>query len=151
MSGIRINKLANVIPLNIAAWDKECMLRLYVGQGNVRGRYFEGRGWSSVKRRISKKYVSVCAKPLDRVLEELKIDYVDWIKIDVEGSEHEVLKGLSKTIKRSRPRLIVESNDYLKLQTFGEKFCHAVDRIASSYFVGYPLDRINDPELIKKR
>ena len=137
-----MNKLANVIPLNIAAWDKECTLRLYVGRGNVRNHYLKGRGWSSVKRKVSSESVSVYAKPLDDVLEELEIAHVDWIKIDVEGSEHEVLKGLSRTIKCCRPKLLVEStNDYFQLQTFGEKFGYGLRKIAPSYYLVYSLAR----------
>lgn len=39
----------------------------------------------------------------DEYLDNKKIDHVDFIKIDVEGYEYEVLKGLKKTIAHSRP------------------------------------------------
>jgi hypothetical protein len=33
---------------------------------------------------------------------------VDWIKIDVEGAEYEVLLGLEETLSRFKPKLIIE-------------------------------------------
>ena len=48
---------------------------------------------------------------LDQVdRETLHLDRLDWIKIDVEGAEVEVLKGAVETLKRLRPRLVVESH-----------------------------------------
>lgn len=40
-------------------------------------------------------------RPVDDMLEELGITEVDFIKIDVDGPEPKVLKGLERTIKRS--------------------------------------------------
>ena len=62
------------------------------------------------------KSTKVRARPLDAVLDELGIKAVDWIKIDVEGAEVEVLRGLGKTISRSPLlKLLVEvHSDKLK-------------------------------------
>lgn len=35
-------------------------------------------------------------------------DRLDWVKMDVEGAEVEVLKGAEQTIKRFKPRILVE-------------------------------------------
>lgn len=45
-----------------------------------------------------------------RRLDGLKLPRVDLIKIDVEGMENEVLRGATRTIKRTRPILFVENN-----------------------------------------
>ena len=46
---------------------------------------------------------------MDKILNELCINNCNLIKVDVEGSEYEVLKGLIKTLKNSREcRVIVE-------------------------------------------
>jgi FkbM family methyltransferase len=42
------------------------------------------------------------------VLDELNLEPVGFIKVDVEGFEHEVLAGALKTIARDRPSLLVE-------------------------------------------
>ncbi len=49
-----------------------------------------------------KNYKIKCEKG-DDFLEKASIDHVHFIKIDVEGYEFEVLKGLETTIERSRP------------------------------------------------
>ena len=40
---------------------------------------------------------------------------IDLIKIDVNGHELSVVKGLSKIIKRDKPALIIETNDNIKI------------------------------------
>ena len=39
---------------------------------------------------------------------------VDFIKIDVEGAEREVVLGAKRTIQHDRPRIIIEAHTYLK-------------------------------------
>ena len=41
-------------------------------------------------------------------LDDLHLFNVDWIKIDVEGSELDVLRGASRTIQIDKPKLVVE-------------------------------------------
>lgn len=41
-------------------------------------------------------------------IDSLELDRVDWIKIDTEGTEADVLKGAKETIERCKPNLIVE-------------------------------------------
>lgn len=50
---------------------------------------------------------------LDEVAGRIGLDRVDWIKIDVEGAEENVIKGSSKTISRFTPNLIVECHTFL--------------------------------------
>jgi FkbM family methyltransferase len=38
---------------------------------------------------------------------------VDWIKIDVEGAEVEVLRGAENTIRQHRPRMIIENHLFM--------------------------------------
>lgn len=48
-------------------------------------------------------------RPVDDILEELGILSVDFIKVDVDGPEPKVLKGLERTIKRSpNMKMIIE-------------------------------------------
>lgn len=101
IKNINLNRLKNVIPLNIAAWHTDEKLKLFFGPNT---------GESTVKKE-GNSYIWVKARALDRVLEELGCKRIDWIKIDVEGAEFEVLKGLENTLKRSNPILIVEVFD----------------------------------------
>jgi len=50
-------------------------------------------------------------KVFDDVVPELKLQRMDFMKIDVEGSELDVLKGSYKTIKHFRPWIMLEVSD----------------------------------------
>jgi FkbM family methyltransferase len=48
------------------------------------------------------------------------IDRVDGIKVDVQGAESYVLRGLRETLERHKPKLVVEYHDYADLTEFLE-------------------------------
>lgn len=51
-------------------------------------------------------------RSLDSFLDERPgIELIDWMKIDVEGAELEVLKGAEKTLRMSRPSILVENHE----------------------------------------
>ena len=97
---IKLNGLANVITLNYAVYSKKCRLKLYDSYSIMQER----------AEKISQKYIEVNASTLDYLLFELiKITKVDWIKIDVEGAEYEVLKGACNILSSSNDiRLVIE-------------------------------------------
>src|SRR5437867_12396554 len=89
-SNLKLNGIQNTTALNIAAHDKEEQVRLegidsmlHVTR-NVEGG-FEARGI-----------------PLGKVLEELKTDHVDLLKIDVQGHERKVLDGMADMLRERR-------------------------------------------------
>lgn len=43
-----------------------------------------------------------------------KLTKLDWIKIDVEGMEENVIKGGMKTINTYKPKLLIECHDFMK-------------------------------------
>ena len=47
---------------------------------------------------------------IDRLVTELGLQRVDFIKLHVEGSEHQAIKGARNTIGRFRPRLAIAAN-----------------------------------------
>ena len=49
----------------------------------------------------------IAVSPLDALVRELSLDRVDFIKMDIEGSEARALKGAEATLRRFRPRLAV--------------------------------------------
>jgi FkbM family methyltransferase len=51
--------------------------------------------------------VTVQVQPIDDLVEDLKLDAVDFIKIDIEGAEFEALKGATRTLKFYGPQLAV--------------------------------------------
>jgi FkbM family methyltransferase len=95
---IQLNRLKNVVALNIAAWSKECRLPLYI------------KGSSDPHSLVSKssKYIIVRAMKLDDCINKLGLKKISLIKIDVEGAEVQVIDGLCNTLRAHRPKLVVE-------------------------------------------
>lgn len=62
-----------------------------------------------------------------RTLDSFDMPYVDFIKIDCEGYELEVLKGARETLERSRPCVIVEQKPHKLGPNFGIHGTPAVD------------------------
>jgi len=62
-----------------------------------------------------------------RTLDSFMFDNVDYIKIDCEGYELEVLKGARETIERYRPCVIVEQKPHKLMANYGTKGAPAVD------------------------
>jgi len=120
IDGIKKNKLKNVIPLNIAAWDSTTRLKL---------RMYSATGTSSVMNTPGIghliKVENVEAKPLDDAVNELGIKHVDWVKIDVEGAELHVLRGFRNGIIKFKPRVIIEIKEFNRKEVF--KFFEEVD------------------------
>jgi len=103
---IKLNNLHNIITVNAAAWSDNKKLKFYLG---------ESSGQGSTKRNMGDKgdtYIEVNGRSVDSLLEEIKPGIrVDWIKIDVEGAELEVLKGLNNTLLQNSPQLLVEVSE----------------------------------------
>ncbi len=119
---IELNRFRNTIALNLAAWNEDCKLKFFSGNasGQHSARADSGRGSLMVE-----------ARALDHVLGELGVGLVNWVKIDVEGAEFEVLRGLEETITKHKPKMIVEV------------FCQNIDKVEKFLMnYGYDLVRI---------
>jgi FkbM family methyltransferase len=82
-------------------WHEHGTLTLRIANDNSGGHSFvmEERQYTSS--------VEVPVFPLDEVVEELGLERVDFIKMDIEGSERHALRGASQTLKRFRPRMAI--------------------------------------------
>ena len=98
---IALNKLSNVVALNLAVHSKETMVKLY-DPGQKEGRTIYNTIMIERKTSDNQNYVEINAKSLDSILLENGIKQVNWIKIDVEGAEFEVLRGAPNTLSGSR-------------------------------------------------
>jgi FkbM family methyltransferase len=99
---IALNKLTNVLPLHYAVFSTRTRMKLYEQSASAK--------YNSIMltRARTMNYVEVNADTLDSILEQNKINQVNWIKIDVEGAEFEVLKGSTKTLSSSDISLLIE-------------------------------------------
>jgi len=65
---------------------------------------------------------TVTVDTLDSFVKKNDIDYIDFIKIDVEGFEFSVLKGANQTITKYKPALFIEIADNIKGRNYKNKF-----------------------------
>jgi FkbM family methyltransferase len=96
---IKLNNLANIITLNYAVYSQKTRVKLYSSYSIIQERAAQSL----------QSYIEVSADTLDNLLRQVDIDEVNWIKVDVEGAELEVLKGAVGILSRSRDiALLVE-------------------------------------------
>ena len=90
---IKLNGLTNITTLNYAVFSKETTLNLYSSYSIL----------SERSEKNKKDFVKVNGNTLEYLLKELNgISEVNWIKIDVEGAELEVLKGAQRIFSESK-------------------------------------------------
>jgi FkbM family methyltransferase len=79
--------------------------------------------------------VQVRVTTLDRLLPELGIDKVDFIKMDIEGAETDALRGATQTIKKHKPLLAIatEHTDDKRQN------CRSVIEQVRSFGLGYSI------------
>lgn len=105
---VRLNSFDNVRLMKIGLGDREETKTLTV-------RCYESATGSmkeEVKSRILKEWHSKCFQikvyPLDVYIEENNLSKPDFVKIDVEGMEYNVLLGMKNTISKYNPSLFAE-------------------------------------------
>jgi len=115
---IEINHLkGSAITFQIALGAKQ-------GIGSLRGTPIRGWGGFSFLRdqEEDEKEFRVSISTIDTLLAEKKIDPPQVVKIDVEGFEWEVLKGMKECIHKFHPIIFIELHpDYLKKQGISNK------------------------------
>ena len=102
-NNIRNNSLATVVPVNLGVGDHK-------GFANIKK--FDENNFGSIELQyannedLDKSEIKLI--DIDSFVSEEKIDYVDFIKIDVEGFELSVLDGMRNLIVRDHPDLWIE-------------------------------------------
>src|SRR5215208_3440761 len=128
---IQLNKLTNVIALNYAAYSKEDKIKLYLSQEE--SSYTKFYTVMTDRAGNEKQFVEVKANTLDYLLQSsgIKHEDVNWIKIDVEGAEYDVLKGAKNILsKSSNISLLVEIHN---LSTYNTTLYEPIKEFLNSY------------------
>jgi FkbM family methyltransferase len=97
---IKKHSLENVKAFRKALWSS-CGRMKFQGEANM------GSGLVSVLIRDSSTYL-VDVTTLDEIVKENNIERVDFVKMDIEGSEVEVLKSAGEFLRRFKPKLLIE-------------------------------------------
>ena len=102
---VQANGLSHVTALNVGLSDAETTQTLYVElSGNL------GESSLTLANLTSDQYLedTITLRVGDTVVQEQGVATVDFIKIDVEGHEQAVIRGLHQTIRASRPVILME-------------------------------------------
>ena len=116
---ISLNKLENITVVKKAVYHDNALLRLHVASQ-------ENLGMSSILRHDSEsgRIINVEAIALDEYLKTENTLEIRLIKIDIEGAELFALQGMTKTIIKYKPILMVEisaeatKSSYDRMQVF---------------------------------
>jgi len=102
LSNIRFNSYSNVTALCVALSDRNRKLPLHVAAlGNMGSSSLEPE---SIEQGTDPKRgtVEVQCDTLDSIVTRLKLESIDWLKIDVEGHEILVLEGAQESLAKAK-------------------------------------------------
>ncbi len=102
---IRINRLANVQLLECAASDQNGEAVIRIADNLSTASLVWHRDNSSAIE------LTITTVQIDKLVESGDLDYPRFVKIDVEGAEGSVLKGMLRTVAAAKPVLFVECSD----------------------------------------
>lgn len=89
---IRENDLKNVIIVSKGAWSKPDKLKLYHGCYSMSSSFYHQQ-WQLAES------TEVDVDTVDNIVRELGLEKVDFLKMDVEGAEFEVLRGMKEILQ----------------------------------------------------
>jgi len=117
-----LNGLHNVTAINLVASSQKGKVKLYL-DGHDSG--FTVYTTIMINRTKTEKFLEVEANTLDNILNENKVQRVNYVKIDVEGAELDVLKGAVNTLSSNKDLTLLievhgEANYHPILEIFKE-------------------------------
>jgi FkbM family methyltransferase len=112
---ISINKLTNVTVIAKGLWSHPGTMPLNISPSFLGHSFFRDRSFLTEE---SKNEELVSVDTLDNILRVLDVKKVDLIKLDVEGSEIEVLKGSSASICKNCPKILGECHSINNVNSF---------------------------------
>jgi len=102
---LSLNSFKNIFASNIGLGAEYKQVKLFVNTES-------NRGGNRINELADSNFEIVKIVPLDRFVADNSIDKIDLIKIDVEGYELKVLKGANEILRKHRPLLFIEFDNY---------------------------------------
>jgi FkbM family methyltransferase len=114
---IKSNNCQNIVPYMFgASWQNTSFFMNAVYDQKI------NQGAFRIKNRDSSEEVGITIEC--RIIDELALKDIGYIKMDVEGHELEALNGLTKTIKMYKPTLLIEIHDSCSTKNETLRFIH---------------------------
>jgi len=113
LENLSINSIQNVLVENVALGSRNFMTDLYVGNTSDTAPIIAGRDPVARRQKVE-------VRNFDSYLSLQSFQQIDLLKIDVEGYECEVLRGMERTIEKCRPIFIIEALDMHELNQQGK-------------------------------
>lgn len=122
---VNLNNLKNIKVIGKAAWSNSSLLNVYLPEG-----YY---GWASPVKWHGSKSFTLKAVSLDDVSK--KIPAIKLLKIDVEGSEYQVLVGAKETLKKTKHVVMEISENSDEIQRMLEEATFNIRRLKFTTYI----------------
>lgn len=99
---------SNVSLINSGLGKKPYNTTLTFSPANRAGGFVSNQTQASIGHTVEE----ISIRPLDDLIETLNTGHINFIKIDVEGFEGDVLQGASKTLEAHKPVVVLELNHW---------------------------------------
>ena len=113
----KLNKIKNIKIINKVLSDKISEYKLNINLGNTS---------ASITRNINTpNYLKIKSTTIDSIVKFYNIRQVDFIKLDIEGAELLALNGGRTTIKKFKPKIVLECSskkEFIEVKNFFLKF-----------------------------
>lgn len=102
---IEVNNLHNVVIVSKGAWNSKGKMKLNMFSGGTGFSSFHDLFYSTLGQIVHK--IEVDVDTLDSILSDIGIEYVDFIKMDIEGAELEAVEGIDKISEHNGLRMVI--------------------------------------------
>lgn len=136
---VEINKSSNVVIYPFGLSNKSERLPISIGYSSATIHDpYKGQNTTSVE--------TIRLESLDEIVHKAGITKIDFIKIDIDGHEPLFIKGAIKTIKRFKPKILLEVNhlNYLTAGFTAWEFYESLKEIEAYIYREDNLDEISN-------
>lgn len=139
---IEKNKYTNVTALQLGLAEQDTTRDAHVFDDSSMANFLDSGFVTYSEKNVHK----IKLAKLDTIYGENKADSLDFIKIDVEGYELNVIKGGIETIKRFKPKMLIEIHNLNNFKELYNILCKL--EYSFEYLSGKPLNPDDIPQKI---